>query len=498
MKKSIISIDDVSKFFDQLSAIRRGFLLMAAGLLSALAFAPYYIFPTYFISFPILLIATMNSRSFKAAFICGYMFGIGHFFAGLYWIGNSFTVEPDVPSWLGYPMVMMLAALLAVFVGLVTLLVKYVHKNHSIKTHRVNVILTFIVAWSISEWLRGHIFTGFPWNLSGYIWGFSDAILQSTAIWGIYGLTTVTMCLSFIPFLMLDKRCRIGAGVFGIVILSGLLVYGNDRLPDEIEYVEGIKLKIVQPNINQEDKWAYNNWGKNLVKYMDMSEVDENDAITHVIWPETAVIYSLYEEPFRRQLISQILEPGGKLLTGFPRRQRDPGATKIYNSLIAINETGEIEGFYDKSHLVPFGEYVPSFVKNIIQFMGLEKIFPGGLDFSVGPGVRTLDIPGLPPVGVLICYEVIFPGQVAAQANRPEWLLNITNDAWYGESSGPYQHFLQTRVRAIEEGMPVVRSAGTGISAVIDPYGRTLHKVLLNNRGVINSELPKPIATITI
>ncbi|MDA0707832.1 MAG: apolipoprotein N-acyltransferase [Proteobacteria bacterium] len=481
-----------------LSLNKSRIIIFVAGLISALSFAPIYFFPVLFISFPLLLIMTKNSRSVKESFLVGYIFGLGHFFAGLYWIGNSFAVEPSVPDWAGYLMVAVLAAFLSLFSGMVTGLLYAIHKNSTFHRHLVSMVLTFIILWSLSEWLRGHLFTGFPWNLSGYVWGFSDIMLQSTAIWGIYGLGTITIGLCFIPLLMTEIRLRMGAGICGGALLGFLFLFGLFRLPENIDYVEDVNLRVVQPSIPQQDKWSYQNWGNNLLTFMDMSEGKSADGVTHIIWPETSVLYSLSEEPSRRHLMSKILSDGGTILTGFPRRQRDEDSMRIFNSFIAIDDQGEIQGIYDKSHLVPFGEYIPSFIKNILVPFGFNQIFSGGQDFSEGDGVKTLTIDGLPPVGILICYEVIFPGQVTDSANRPEWLLNITNDAWYGQSTGPYQHLLQSRVRAIEEGMPLVRSANTGVSAIIDPYGRLLNQIPLNEKGVMNNRLPKPLKEITI
>lgn len=497
MKLSKISIDHVAQFFDRMSKVQKYLVLLTAGLFSALSFAPVYFFPSYMIALPILLILSVKSKRPRQAFLYGYIFGFAHFFAGLYWIGNSFAVEPSIPDWAGYFMVAFLNLYLSIFPGLASWGLKLIHKNHSLKTHLFNMVLSFSILWSIAEWLRGFLFTGFPWNLTGYIWGFSDIMLQSTAVWGVFTLGLITLILSFIPMLMLERRYRIGAPLLGVAVVAGLYFYGSDRLSQETEYVEGVNLRIVQANIKQQDKWPYQNWGKNLITYMDMSDGENKQGTTHVIWPETAVIYSLSEEPTRRQLISKVLAEGGTVLTGFPRRDRGKEGTGIYNSMIAINEDGENVGIYDKSHLVPFGEYIPAFIRAFFVLLGLDQLFTGGQDFREGEGIKTLNIDGLPPVGVLICYEVIFPGQVTDPTNRPDWLLNITNDAWYGDSSGPRQHLLQTRVRAIEEGLPIVRSAGTGISALIDPFGRVLDKIELNMRGVIDSELPRKISIST-
>lgn len=497
MQKSKISIDTLEGIFAETSDLSRFVILLIAGLTSALSFAPLYIFPTYVIALPTLLLMVMVSVSPWQAFKCGYVFGFGHFFAGLYWIGNSFAVEPAVPDWAGYFMVALLALCLAIFIGVVGYSVGWLHRRHSVKTHLLNITVTFVVIWIMAEWLRSVIFTGFPWNLSGYIWGFSDVLLQSTAVWGIHGSGLIVVFLCFVPFLALEKKYLIISPLCGFAVIAALYAYGTNRLPDEIKFVENVNLRVVQANIKQQDKWAYDKWASNLINYMNMSEGKDNNGITHVIWPETAVIYSLSEEPIRRQLLSQVLEDGGNILTGFPRRKRDGGKTTLYNSMVAINDMGEVSGIYDKSHLVPFGEYIPAFLRNMLIPFGLDRLFTGGQDFSPGVGLRTLNIEGLPPVGVLICYEVIFPGQVVDQENRPDWLLNITNDAWYGDSTGPHQHLLQTRVRALEEGLPLVRSAGTGISAVIDPFGRIIAELSLNKRGVINSKLPTKIEAPT-
>ena len=490
MQKKSISIETFESIFVEISGINKSIILLIAGLASALSFAPYYIFSTYIIALPILLLMVMVSTSPWQAFKCGYLFGFGHFFAGLYWIGNSLAVEPAVPDWAGYIMVGLLASCLAIFIGIVGSAVRYLHRRHSVKTHLLNIVVTFVVLWVATEWLRSVIFTGFPWNLSGYIFGFSDVLLQSSAIWGIHGLGLIVVFLCFVPFLALEKKYLIVSPLCGFAVIGVLYAYGADRLPDEIEYVDDVNLRVVQANIEQQDKWTYEKWASNFINYMNMSEGDSKNGVTHVIWPETAVIYSLSEEPMRRQLLSKILNEGGNVLTGFPRRQRADGKTTIYNSMVAVNDRGEIAGIYDKSHLVPFGEYIPAFFRNMLVPFGLDQLFTGGQDFTPGVGLRTLNIKGLPPVGVLICYEVIFPGQVVDDKNRPDWLLNLTNDAWYGDSTGPHQHLLQTRIRALEEGLPLVRSAGTGISAVVDPYGRILDQLPLMKRGVINSKLP--------
>ncbi|MEZ5757363.1 MAG: apolipoprotein N-acyltransferase [Emcibacteraceae bacterium] len=498
MAYSELSTDSLKEYFDRSSLIKKYLILLCSGLISALAFAPVYFFPALIFAFSVFLIFSMLSTGPIQAFYYGITFGFGHFFAGLYWIGNSFAVEPTIPDFAGYVMVALLSCYLAIFPGLTSVAVRIIHKNHNLKTHLLCIVLTFTVVWNVMEWLRGVLFTGFPWNLTGYVWGFSDAMLQSTSVWGVYGLGLFTVFLALSPLLLLNRINRTVVSLLAVILVIGLYSYGSLRLNQQTDYVKDINLRIVQANIKQEDKWPSRNWGKNLISYMTMSEGSEQSGTTHVIWPETAIIYSLSEEPLRRQVISKMLDKGGVVFTGFPRRDRSAGTFKIYNSMIAINDEGEIEALYDKSHLVPLGEYIPSFVKMFFISLGFDQLFSGGQDFSEGDGLKTLNIKGLPPVGVLICYEIIFPGQVTDPSDRPDWLLNITNDAWYGDSSGPRQHLLQTRVRAIEEGLPIIRSAGTGISAVIDAYGRIVDQIGLNKRGVMNSGLPYKIEKATL
>lgn len=474
------------------SVRRTGMLCLIAGLLSALAFAPLHLVPFLCLSYPCLLLVLMKRPFGTQSFVYGWYFGFGQFYGGFYWIGHAFITQEDVAGWVGFVAVGFLAGGMAVYSGLVTLLVRYIHRKGAF--NQISVILSFVILWNLAEWLRGHLFSGFPWNLSGYVWGFSDIMLQSTAFYGIYGLGVVTIFLSLTPLLP-----RIWQKAVGLCVpLAALFVFGLFRLPDDIAYHDDVRLRIIQPNISQRDKWDSAKKADNFLKYMAMSSAGEGEEKpTHVIWPETAVIYFLDQDEFRRFLISDMLGKDTTLLTGFPRLIREGGDLSVWNSFIAIGAQGNNEGLYDKFHLVPFGEYIPSFFRKFVGFFGLSNVFQGDIDYSTGPGLKTLHIPGTPPVGVLICYEVIFPGAVTDPADRPDWLLNVTNDAWYGVSSGPFQHFLQSRVRAIEEGLPMVRSAGTGISAIIDPYGRVVEQQSLNISGVVEGRLPEKIVART-
>jgi apolipoprotein N-acyltransferase len=281
----------------------------------------------------------------------------------------------------------------------------------------------------------------------------------------------------------------------GAVAVAALLAGGGAlRLARAVPaMVPDVLLRIVQPNIPQEAKWAPGLREQHVELTRQLTiQVPGWDKISAAIWPETAVPFLLERNPLlREKLLGPAVPPGALLLTGAPRGEPVQGDTldRVYNSLMVMNHAGDLLASFDKFHLVPLGEYVP--LHDWLPF--LRKITPGGMDFTPGPGPRTLTLPGLPPVGPLICYEVIFPGAVADPAHRPQWLLNVTNDGWFGTSSGPYQHFVSARLRAVEEGLPLVRAANTGISGLIDPYGRVLAEIPLGTPGVRDVPLPKAL-----
>lgn len=484
-----IITDKILAWLDHRAAIHRMGLLMLAGGLTAFSFAPFYLFPLLAISYPLLLLILFKSQRFSEAFSLGWWFGFGQFFAGLIWIASAFAVDSRYPGWLGYITVAGLATVMALYSGLATAILWKLFDKKNPEKYAVPIVLSFTVLWTLAEWLRGHLFTGFPWNLAGYSWGFSDVMLQSTSIWGIYGLGLLTIFLSLIPYLLIQGRGHPLYPLFaGALVVGGMIVYGMAQLSVPTQFRDDVRLKIVQTNISQKDKWDSEKRADNFIKYLDMSKSRPGEGITHIIWPETAVIYFLDREPSRRYLIADMLNDGEVLMTGFPRIIRQPDFT-AWNSFAVIDDKGHLRDIYDKHHLVPFGEYIPRILKGSLSFLGLGMLVEG-VSYSKGEGARTLHVPGMPPVGVLICYEIIFPGAVVDRDDRPDWLLNITNDAWYGTFNGPYQHLVQTRVRAIEEGLPIVRSAGTGISAVIDATGRVIKSLDMNKTGVIISQLP--------
>jgi apolipoprotein N-acyltransferase len=289
-----------------------------------------------------------------------------------------------------------------------------------------------------------------------------------------------------------DAACSLG----GILLLLAIWVGGWVRLSGaDDDVVPGVRLRLVQANIDPAKKGDAGYGQDVLTRHLGLTaETPGYDGVTHAVWAETANPFPLERFPEARMALAGVAPVDGVVITGVLRTDSANGRLKeIWNSLAAVDRMGQVVGSYDKFHLVPFGEYVP--LHRYLPFV--SKFTPGVLDFSAGPGPRTLRLPGLPPVGPLICYEVIFPGQVTDRADRPEWLLNLTNDGWYGISTGPYQHFASARLRAVEEGLPVIRVANTGISGAIDAHGRVRAQTALGEPAVIDVALPKALPELT-
>ena len=489
---------------------RRAAVATFSGALSALAQAPFSIYPILFLTFPILIwlidgVSTKQSRSgrsrrqeFWTAFKIGWYFGFGYFLGGLYWIGAAFLVEADTFAWMLPFAVVALPLGLAIFTGLSCAVA------HLLWTRGFLRIIMFATVWAAFEWIRGIVFTGFPWNTVGYSFAANAFIAQSTSIFGIYALSLLTVMITSAPAALADGdyqimrswQKRIIGPLSMLVLLFALIGFGAWRLANsEAAFVDGVSLRIVQPNIKQSEKWKPENASRIFSRYLELSDIatsPKNMGIadaTHIIWPESALPFLLDERPDVLSAIAAILPDKTTLITGGIRRNRgDSQNAKYFNSVFTLNSSGKITGQYDKFHLVPFGEKLP--FEEWLNKLGLRQLVTLPGSFESGPGPVTMAVAGAPPMSPLICYEVIFPGMVTAKDSRPGWIVNVTNDGWFGETAGPYQHLQQVRVRAIEEGLPVVRSANTGISAIIDPYGRILQQLALNRSGVIDGLLP--------
>ncbi len=472
---------------------RRAAAAFLLGALAALALPPLHILPLALVGFSGLVWLVEGAgasavRPVRATFLVGWWFGFGHFTIGLYWIANALLIEWERVGWMIPFAVFGISALLGVFTGLATLGV------HVSRSRGVSGIFALAVAWALGEVLRGHVLTGFPWNLLATVWDGNLPMLQGASIFGAYGLSALTVLACAMPATLADGPggpARLRPTLAMLLLLAGAWGVGTLRLANaEMGMVEGVRLRLVQPNVPQALKWDPEAREANLRRSIELSRLPGFETRTHVIWSETATAFPIWGEiePLaqRRQQVAAAVPPGGVLVTGAPRFAREAdGTVRVWNSLHALDGDGSILATFDKFHLVPFGEYVP-----LRAILPIDRVVPGGMDFSAGPGPQLLAIRGLPLASPLICYEVIFPDQ-AVPASRPEMLLNLTNDSWFGHSAGPYQHFAAARLRAVEQGLPLVRSAGGGISGIIDAHGRTRALLGLGTTGILDAELPK-------
>ncbi|HYI82227.1 MAG TPA: apolipoprotein N-acyltransferase [Acetobacteraceae bacterium] len=448
------------------------------GLLSALALPPVHAVPVL-LAFPGLLTLAAAARNAKSAAFLGFVWGWGHHLAGIYWVTHAILTDLETWWWLVPIAAPALAIPLALFVVPPVLAARALPAGWP-------RVLGFAGVWVFSEMARGVLFTGFPWNLIGSVWAFAALPTQGAALVGVHGLSLATVLLACLP--LLGRLRPLGIGVLAIAVAGTL---GAWRLaePPLAAASPAVRLVLVQGNVAQQVKWREDQRLAIFQRYLDMTaeavRATAPDRPVVVIWPETASPFLLAQDPDAKALVAEALPPGGYLLAGTVRGEwgEDRILRRVFNSLAALDSKGEVAALTDKFHLVPFGEYMP--LAGLIPI----RMVVGGMDFSAGPGPETLSVPGLPPFGALICYEVIFPGAVTPSP-RPAWLLNITNDAWFGFSSGPWQHLAAARMRAAEEGLPLVRAAQTGISAVFDPYGRQLAAIPLGTAGTLEIALP--------
>ena len=448
-----------------------------AGALAALAMAPLYWLPLAVVGVVVFVWQWDGAATARAALWRGWAWGLGHFAVGSYWILEAFFVPPADFGLAGPPIVLGLAGLLGFFPGLAGWAAKQVALRWPRLGGRYCRLLLLAIAWTIAEWLRGHVFTGHPWNPLGHVWAFAVPLLQSAAVFGVYGLGLLT-------FLVLAAPAAGWRASLAALALVGLAGFGGQRIMGPLDAGTGPTIRIVQPNTSQAEKWRPENRASQVGKLIEMSRRPGFDELAAVVWPETAPPFIVEPDSPALPVMGTAAPPGGYLLTG---AMRSSGVHRdgVWNSLLVINPAGTIVAHYDKVHLVPLGEYIP-FNKQLAPIAGLI----GRGSFEEGASRMTLDLPGLPPVSPVICYEVIFPAAVTGPGARPRWLLNITNDAWFGLSSGPYQHLASARMRAVEEGLPMVRAANTGVSAIIDSYGRVLASLDMQQEGIIDHPLP--------
>lgn len=473
-----------------MSQRKQSALAFFLGICATLALPPFFLFPLLIPAFGGLYWLIHRAPAPRRAFVIGWWWGWGFYISGLYWFCIALLTDPEKFAWLIPFALFALTAVIALYSGIACWLWKRT------KTGGLTGIFVFSVVWTLAEYARGHLFTGFPWNLAGYSFTVSDALMQPASLVGIYGLTWFAVFLGAVPVALREPevpRRRAWAAIavsYGLLALGG--AWGAAQLKEDPAYAPDVRLRLVQAGIAQHQKWEPEFQMHGLKEYIRLTQAPGLEHVTHVIWPETAVPYALKENDALAHMLGSAVPESAHLITGILRIREKEGA--IFNSIVAFNHRGGIVGGYDKARLVPFGEFVP--FRFLLPESWLTPVGPR--DFSRGSGPEKLSWPKLPPVSPLICYEAIFP-EYRGEA-RPQWLLNLTNDAWFGMSSGPYQHFHMARLRAVEQGVPMVRVANTGITAVVDSYGRIISALELGATGVIDSRLPlaKPQSTLYI
>lgn len=489
--------------------MKRRCMAIAAGACGALAMPPFDFFPALILPMSAAIwlidgsVSGLRAGGLRARLSSaleaakdGYWLGFGFFLAGLWWLGAAFLVEADRFAW---AMPLGVVGLPAVLSGFFAFGFAAARLMWSTGAHR---IFALAAGLGLAEWLRSVLFTGFPWNALGMSLGSTTATAQAAAFVGLHGLTVLAILIAAAPATLADKKpaqqfltpTLLASAAFAALWLGGMI-----RTSAPASSLEpGVRLRIMQPNLPQDAKFQPEAMEEILSKYLSLSDASTSPRnsgiadVTHLIWPESPFPVVLTDDVKSMQKIAAFLPQGSTLVTGAIRAERSAAAkrqTRYLNSIYVIDAEGAVAGFYDKVHLVPFGEYLP--FQAALEYLRLRQFvqIPGG--FTPGEEKGPLRVPGLPMVAPLVCYEAIFSGAVtSASGERPGLLLNVTNDAWFGVTPGPYQHFAQARLRAIEEGLPLVRAANSGISAIIDPLGRIVGELPLGAEGVLDGPLP--------
>ena len=463
-------------------------IALALGAASALAFEPVAWWPLLPVAFAILCELVHRSKTLWTALGVGWAFGVGQFAVGLNWIATAFTYQSNMPAWLGWVAVVLLSLYLAVYPALATGLAWRWGRNK-----RVALTMVLAGAWAITEWLRGTVFTGFPWNPAAAALA-PTPLISISALTGTYGLSAFLILLGGAIWLEYYRRWLPLVVILAVTVFVWLLP--ASPVPDDPLTVRTVR--IVQPNIGQQDKWRPG-FAEEAARRLTALTGPASDEPRLVLWPEAAVTDPLVDDRtgerqalagFQRTRATSMLGPNDWLISGGIALSSKDGVRVdgAANSVFVLGPGGRLRGRYDKAHLVPYGEYLP--MRPLLSSIGLSRLAPGDLDFTPGPGPRSIWL-GDPwgKVGLQICYEIIFSGHVVDWENRPSFIFNPSNDAWFG-GWGPPQHLAQARLRAAEEGLPVIRATPTGISAVIDARGNVVQQLGWREAGVIDAVLP--------
>lgn len=505
-----------------LSIKKKYLVAFALGIFSTLAMPPVFFWPILFLTFPALIwlmdsIHANEESSLKGdqrnslrikskkQFLVGWFFGFGYFLVSLYWLGSSFLVEPEKFAWALPLAVILLPAALGLFYAIPLLIGSLIWSKGPER------LLTFSIVIFSSDWLRGHILTGFPWNLIGHSLTGQLAMMQNVAVFGIYGLSAIAALIFAAPATLacLSNNSEVNQRsqasflpiLFSIFVLSGMFIFGQNRvsMAGPTKFIEGIEFVLIQPNISQKDKVDISKRPKALLKTIELTEtlppLDKDKFQQRIIiWPETAVPFALNKAPQILERLDKLLPKGSTLITGAFHVEQEAkidnikNSYKVYNSLFVINDQGQITSIYDKNHLVPFGEYLP--FPQLLRSIGLQALADERGGFQTGPEPKPVHLPNGPSFLPSICYEAIFPLKDTISQEGANWLLNISNDGWFGNTVGPHQHLHQVKIRSVETGLPMVRVVNGGISSVYDGIGRVIKKTSLSEARVLTSELP--------
>jgi apolipoprotein N-acyltransferase len=475
------------RIFTKLCDTRPLLLNFAAGALTALSFAPLGFWPILFVSLPVCFLLLNAAVTRRSCILRAFLFGYGYFMAGTYWIAGALLVDAEQFGWLVPFCVLGLSAVMAFWFIVLGALFWWVRTASTAQN-----IVRFALLWVVVELARSYGMFGFPWNLLGYVALESGRISQLASVTSVYGLSFYLVLMALVPalFIARDVSKKIQGRAVIAALLATILLYGLGmwRMRAPVDYTE-TRIRIVQASIPQSLKWTDEGRVDSLKKHIDYTRLTTERAPDIIIWPETALPFTLYPDSPWPERLAEILPKHTLLITGAVRGDDTTRPVQLWNSIAAIDANGTVRATYDKHQLVPFGEFVP-----FRAILPMNKITPGAIDFSRGNGAQTLALESLPSFSPLVCYEAIFPQLVVHHDQRPDWMLNVTNDAWYGDTAGPPQHFAMARMRSIEQGLPLVRAANNGISAVVDPYGRIVRALPLNAKGIIEQRLPKPLS----
>lgn len=476
---------------------RRWALAFAAGLLAVVSLPPFDFFAVLFVSFT-LLVWLLDGASGNAdagffgrltpAFGIGWWFGFGYFVGGMWWLGNALLIEAEQFAWALPFAVLGLPAILALFYGAAAALARLLWSDG------LGRICALALGFGLAEWLRSFLFTGFPWNAIGYGAMPVPALMQSSALIGLFGMSALAVFVFSAPALIATRRGAVPGLVIALVLLVAHTGFGYWMISDPDKGDDGMVVRLVQPSIDQSVKWSDAERDRIFSRLLDLStRQGEGPKPDLIVWPETSVPFLLTSNPSALARISESLTDGQTLITGAVR-QESGGADQLaryYNSIYVIDDDGQIVSAADKRHLVPFGEYLP--FREALEGLGLSIIAQAPGAFTPGIRRETVPVPGGQHFLPLICYEAIFPHEMTANGPEPDFIVNVTNDAWYGDTPGPYQHFRQAQLRAVETGLPMVRVGNNGVSAVTDGYGRVIDGLTLNTVGFVDVFLPKKV-----